>query len=534
MENVGSYYVRRLSTLGDDDIQKYDYSDWMGHPNVQKQRLYNLTLPGSHVSPAYGFKGEHEKLGKEMSYGIQTQRYTLAQQLRLGVRFLDVRVAWSFTEKKLFASYGLLLRPLADVLTAVREFLEQHRNEVVVLSLKKAKNVGKYNEEYVKPLLDEETSNSTIPGQMVHQAVSEALSIFLTTYQGLSTLDQSSNMANPTIQSLCAVNKRVVYFWEGQQVLCVNRDKCLVTPGWLPPTSGLQFAFGPPMPVNYRAAYSSVKANKIVEPGCIHNSWQHSRTSLAEKLMNSLHVFCTRLRESVTTKPLTECFPPLTPIPVPGEPPLFYEASAFISLTPAEQAKQQNILRGKEFVFKSGEGMKLESEAERVSFLLLTWLMKKDNEKVYMKPNVFTMDYVHPVVIERLVHTNQGRPDCGYGIYCRATGSCWAKTLLGAEDKCLIDSDVMNSLKWQAGETVYSMWWLCFVLAPLTLIASFCACACFVRCKGFKVLPAVKKDREGFNIKWLYIAKPPEEEPAAGSSPAAESSPAAGSSAGST
>lgn len=530
MEQLGSYTVKRLMETGPNKVDNvvFNFSDWMAHKEVKKQPIFNLTLPGTHVSAGYDFVGEHANLGKFMSYGILLQKHSIMKQLHMGIRFFDIRCAWSFREKRVYAAYGLMLRPLEDILKQIRDFLSKYRSEIIVISLKKAKNIGKYSKSYIQTLLDDEMSNQTVPGQTVHLEIRRILGRFLTTYQGLSFLDENANHQNPSVGELAAIGRNVVYFWEGQQVLCLDRQLCSMTPGWLPPSQSLPLAFGPPLAEGERQKYFEMTKKTIIDPGCIHSSWKRSKSSVAEDLITNIETFCKRMREDVMQKPLTPCFAPLAPIPMPGDPPLLYQADVMISLEPHEQAKQQALMRDKANVWRQGESYTKTSDAERVNYLFLTWLMSRDNAAVYLKPSFYVFDFAHPVVVQRIIEAVQKRKDCGFALYCKDTGSCWAKSLLPRDsDNCLDEKDEMLKIEVESGEITKphlfaSKYGMAAFLACSLCIKLFIFCCCCRLC-GYEATPYLSR-KDGLSIVWP-ARRPPEASPAAAppaAAPAAE------------
>merc|ERR1719158_1794768 len=57
----------------------------------------------------------------------------------------------------------------------------------------------------------------------------------------------------------------------------------------------------------------------------------------------------------------------------------------------------------------------------------------------------FAGSAIMPII--RIIEAQQKRPECGWAIYCKSSGSCWADTLLGAEDKCIPEKIVQQTLK---------------------------------------------------------------------------------------
>merc|ERR1719401_1919605 len=111
---------------------------------------------------------------------------------------------------------------------------------------------------HIGPLTEEETDTSKISGQMVHEAMYSQFEKMLGTYSTLSNVATGGSLENPLVSKLVASNVRVIYFWEGQQVLCLDLAECSHTPGWEKGPAGYNLAFGEPKALGERP----------MEPGC--------------------------------------------------------------------------------------------------------------------------------------------------------------------------------------------------------------------------------------------------------------------------
>jgi len=109
-------------------------ADWMGElarlDDTVKVR--DLVVPGTHDSASYTIPGF-----KPFSAVARTQSLTVADQLRCGARYLDVRFAGSSRDSgKTSIWHGCLEGADArDVLEDVAEFLDEHKGEFLVLEV---------------------------------------------------------------------------------------------------------------------------------------------------------------------------------------------------------------------------------------------------------------------------------------------------------------------------------------------------------------------------------------------------------------
>jgi len=110
------------------------------HP---KTRLVDLILPGTHDSgsyeisgaspPAPGAPAAYERVGSIAAKWAKTQDQTLEQQLRGGIRYLDLRVA--HFEERLVLVHGLVSCDLDAALAGVHRFAKEHPKEPILLDL---------------------------------------------------------------------------------------------------------------------------------------------------------------------------------------------------------------------------------------------------------------------------------------------------------------------------------------------------------------------------------------------------------------
>jgi len=149
MEKYGSYGIRRLYTESFHSMVQmgWERADWMADMEVQNQHLFQLTLPMTHLSGSYKVENGQPT--------AQMQKLRISQQLRLGVRALDLPVVVSAEGILQTASDKYLTEKLDTVLLDVKRFLETHENEVVFLFLRKHTDADGSRERSRLPLLEE-------------------------------------------------------------------------------------------------------------------------------------------------------------------------------------------------------------------------------------------------------------------------------------------------------------------------------------------------------------------------------------------
>lgn len=466
MQKFGSYGVRRLFTEDYRNLRKLGLMrpGWMSHPTVQKKRLFDLTLPGSSRAGTYAFAGVDGLPESNTPYGIVSQNLNVYQQLEVGIRALDIAVSWNEVAGLVYVSHGVFMMPLSVILRDIRRFLEEHEREVVVLNVHKDEDAPPSK---IEPFNREEQAPDRVPGQLVHEAVECELKDFVATHAVLSKLPLKESGDNPVIGHLTDIGAHVIYFWDSQQVLCTTFETCKITPGWFPTDkwSGHPFAFGQPFKLGARANATGSKASaRIFEPACWKDSYRYTKDDSPEQLLKKVKTYIDTIRER-TAEERPACFPVRIEIPELHSPTIFQAVDGFVIPTPEEKSVQVERMRGVKAIYTRGEGFTVKTEAERTNYLMLNWLMKKDNQAVYSKPNAIFFEFVGsaaaPVV--RIIEENQGRPECSYALYCKDSGSCWADTLLIDEDKCEKEEKALRRLKAHAdGEVVYYAWivWL--------------------------------------------------------------------------
>lgn len=116
-------------------------ANWMGINVVQKSRIWDITIPGSHNSATYEITHQESKraLMKFVSQFVRCQDMTIYQQLMNGIRFLDLRLCKHPQQPGVpyCAHGGYRTAPLLDVYRQIAKFLDEHPTEIVLISGKK-------------------------------------------------------------------------------------------------------------------------------------------------------------------------------------------------------------------------------------------------------------------------------------------------------------------------------------------------------------------------------------------------------------
>lgn len=337
---------------------------------------------------------------------------------------------------------------------------------------------------YNDVILADDNKPDRVPGQLVHEAV---MAVFgpklLVTYASLSRLPESESMENPTVAALVAINARVVYFWNGQQVLCVNLEMCKRTPGWTQPWDG--FTFGWPMPLGERRKRVGPAMLPPIEPGCIMDSWAHTSSGHPEWLIKKVKAFVQDPKQAAEqTRPF--CFPQNGTVPNVKTPTLLYWIDSFVTLTDGENLRQRQLLGNNKLLFTRGEGFSIKSAAERANYLLLSWIMKTNATEIYNKTNVISTDFVAPIVVHRIIEAMQGVQDCGWAIKCKRTGSCWAMTLLlPGSNACGPEYSALSHLEERAASQSIVVGFM-VGMGVYLCCSTICCIVCIKMCAGGK------------------------------------------------
>ncbi len=103
-----------------------DHSGWMGRLH-DETRLTGMTIPGTHDSGAlYSFAG----------VSGQCQSVSIGQQLKMGVRFLDIRLQLDHDELKIVHSFVDQKQTLRETLEEITAFIRSNPSEFLLVSFK--------------------------------------------------------------------------------------------------------------------------------------------------------------------------------------------------------------------------------------------------------------------------------------------------------------------------------------------------------------------------------------------------------------
>jgi len=208
----------------------------------------------------------------------------------------------------------------------------------------------------------------------------------------------------------------------------------------------------------------------------------------------------------MTTKTMEsrpKCFPIGAALPSPHKPTIWYTADGYVTSTPEEQTIQSDRMRGVKAIYTRGEGFTVKTDAERTNYLMLSWFLKKSNQEVFTKPNVVAFEFagsaVMPVI--RIIEAMQSRPECGWAVYCKASGSCWADTLLGKEDKCIPEGKIVAKLEEHANGKKENTAWV--ILCTIGVLSCLCCCCCVgFTTKAYAIMkPSKPKESEGMLVE---------------------------------
>uniref|UniRef100_A0A1B0EZZ8 Putative glycosylphosphatidylinositol-specific phospholipase c n=1 Tax=Lutzomyia longipalpis TaxID=7200 RepID=A0A1B0EZZ8_LUTLO len=111
--------------------------------------IINLAIPGTHDSMTYDMRALspvapdaeacvhvlHKFIPCVIKRWAVTQKLSLREQLKNGIRYLDFRISFRRPEEKYFFVHGLYCEEIIDPLQEVRDFLDTHPGEVIILDI---------------------------------------------------------------------------------------------------------------------------------------------------------------------------------------------------------------------------------------------------------------------------------------------------------------------------------------------------------------------------------------------------------------
>ncbi|GLG95159.1 PI-PLC X domain-containing protein 3 [Gryllus bimaculatus] len=130
-----------------------DFENWMAQlPNsLREVPVINLAIPGSHdsgsctISRSSAVSPDTSPVVKQLCkiFGavvkrlvynwVVTQHSSITEQLSGGIRYLDLRIATKQHSKNLYFVHGLYGDEISNILKDVREYLDTHVKEIVIL-----------------------------------------------------------------------------------------------------------------------------------------------------------------------------------------------------------------------------------------------------------------------------------------------------------------------------------------------------------------------------------------------------------------
>ncbi len=142
-------------------------------PCIQKLKLTELTLPGTHDSGTYPASGISQPW-------VQTQYLNIREQLEQGIRALDLRLIIDGSGDNRFQichdtyTFGLTLK---DVLNQITSFLSSTNKEIVILDLHQIININKWSagdyKEMANLIIRQIGSDKFIPSSAENQPLNE-------------------------------------------------------------------------------------------------------------------------------------------------------------------------------------------------------------------------------------------------------------------------------------------------------------------------------------------------------------------------
>lgn len=196
---------------------QYQTENWMGFlPSVITSRsLTEICMPASHDSAAYKLDILHPIVTGDahflrLSYLLWlssaakhftetwtlTQQYNIYRQLQSGIRVLDLRVA--FDGKDLWLVHALSLIKLSKSLEDVREFIENHPTEVVIIR--------------IKPGWEQRNTMNTETNRLEDEILFRlGEKNLITQNHGMPTLEECQNPGSPRILIVYDIPGK--YFW---------------------------------------------------------------------------------------------------------------------------------------------------------------------------------------------------------------------------------------------------------------------------------------------------------------------------------
>lgn len=103
-------------------------TNWMSV--FQGKRLWEMLLPGTHDTATYRFAD-----AAFVTNWAQTQQFSIYDQLKGGIRYLDIRVNNDKHDGKVYCSHTFFTIPFQDVVNDISKFILENPSEVVVFAV---------------------------------------------------------------------------------------------------------------------------------------------------------------------------------------------------------------------------------------------------------------------------------------------------------------------------------------------------------------------------------------------------------------
>ena len=111
-------------------------SDWMSRLS-DSVNITSLSIPGTHDTCTYGFKGKSGILKVLIEQFGRTQTWTLEDQLKAGLRYVDIRAS---SDGRIYHGILRTTSTLLSVMETVAKFLKEHPTEGIVMRLSFSQN----------------------------------------------------------------------------------------------------------------------------------------------------------------------------------------------------------------------------------------------------------------------------------------------------------------------------------------------------------------------------------------------------------
>ncbi len=111
--------------------------NWMSYIPDQTP-LNKMSIPGTHDSGAERWEYCGGPISNPVDWSIITQSFSIAEQLKMGIRYFDIRVGETgFFEWGIFHGDNFLDLTFEQVLAQMNNFLEDHPSEGIIMSIQK-------------------------------------------------------------------------------------------------------------------------------------------------------------------------------------------------------------------------------------------------------------------------------------------------------------------------------------------------------------------------------------------------------------